>query len=464
MSGIKEDICEQASAVYQTVSDEMKSWFNLLKEIWPLVFLLLLVFSLLVWFAKPAPPKKVLMATGSGGSYKALGEKYQAYFEKKGIKIELIPTQGSIENLDHLIDRKDPIQSALVQGGMIASDHLTGVQSLGSVDYEPVWIFYRNKVFDEKLKILDRDIIRLRIAIGPIGSGTHIHALKILEMNHVTTNSPNLLTLSNDAGVSALEKGEIDAVILVDGFDSKNVQKLIHNPDIRLASFRRAEAYTRLLPYFEEVTVPMGGFDLEKNIPDRNLQLISTTTNLLIDDRLHPAIQLLFLEAAKDINGAKSYFAKAGEFPAYINSEAPLSAEARYFYQNGTPPLMKYLPFWMAEFLERMFFLLLPFVVFAFPFIRSIPTYRVNLARKQINNVYKQLDAFEQDTIATFDPRRRGEYIEVLNEMERKVLSLKASRLATAECYSLRNNIEFIRNAIQKQVIYKGREGVGSSD
>jgi hypothetical protein len=93
MSGIKEDICEQASAVYQTVSDEMKSWFNLLKEIWPLVFLLLLVFSLLVWFAKPAPPKKVLMATGSGGSYKALGEKYQAYFEKKGIKIELIPTQ-----------------------------------------------------------------------------------------------------------------------------------------------------------------------------------------------------------------------------------------------------------------------------------------------------------------------------------------------------------------------------------
>ena len=245
---------------------------------------------------------------------------------------------------------------------------------------------------------------------------------------------------------------------------AQNVQKLIHNPDIRLASFRRAEAYTRLLPYFEEVTVPMGGFDLEKNIPDRNLQLISTTTNLLIDDRLHPAIQLLFLEAAKDINGAKSYFAKAGEFPAYINSEAPLSAEARYFYQNGTPPLMKYLPFWMAEFLERMFFLLLPFVVFAFPFIRSIPTYRVNLARKQINNVYKQLDAFEQDTIATFDPRRRGEYIEVLNEMERKVLSLKASRLATAECYSLRNNIEFIRNAIQKQVIYKGREGVGSSD
>jgi len=463
MSGLKEDIYEHASAIYETVADELKSWFGLLKEVWPLVLLLILAFSLLVWLAKPAPPTKVLMATGTGGSYKALGEEYQAYFAKKGIKIELIQTQGSIENLEHLIDRKDPIQAALVQGGMIASDHLSGVESLGSIDYEPVWIFYRKKLFDEKQKILDRDIVKLKIAIGPIGSGTHIHALKMMEVNNLPANSPNLLALSNDEGVNALEKGEIDAVILVDGFNSKNVQRLIHNPDLHLASFRRADAYTRLFPYFEEVTVPMGGFDLGKNIPDHDIQLISTTTNLLIDNRLHPAIQLLFLEAAKEINGVKSYFAKAGEFPAYINSEAPLSAEARYFYQNGTPPLMKYLPFWAAEFLERMFFLILPFVALAFPIIRSIPNYRLNLARKQINSVYKQLDAFEQTTIATFDPRRRDEYIEVLNEMERKVLNSKAAKIATADCYSLRNNIEFIRNALQRQMIYKGREGEMSS-
>lgn len=463
MSSLKEDVYEHASAIYQTVADELKSWLSLLKEIWPLIFLLILAFSLLIWLAKPAPPKKVLMATGTGGSYKVLGEKYQAFFEKKGIKLELVPTRGSIENLEHLIDRKDPIQAALVQGGMISSSQLTGVESLGSVDYEPVWVFYRNKLFDENRKILDRDIAKLRIAIGPIGSGTHIHALKILEMNNLPTNSPNLLSLTNDVGVTALENGEIDAVLLVDGFDSKNVQRLIRHPDIRLASFSRADAYTRLLPYFEELTVPMGGFDLGKNIPDHNLQLISTTTNLLVDDRLHPAIQLLFLEAAKEVNGVKSYFAKAGEFPAYINSEAPLSDEARYFYQKGTPILMKYLPFWAAEFIERMFFLLLPFAAFAFPVIRSIPTYRINLARKQINNIYKQLDAFEQNTITTFDPRRRDEYIEVLNEMERKVLSSKAAKLATADCYSLRNNIEFIRNALQKQLIYKGRENEVSS-
>lgn len=457
MASFKEEVYEHISAVYQTAADEIKSWFSALREVWPLVLLLFLALCILIWFAKPAPPNKVLMATGTGGSYKVLGEKYKTFFEKKGIELKLIETHGSKENLQHLIDRKDPIQAAFVQGGMIATDNLSGVQSLGSVDYEPVWMFYRKNVFTESKHVSDRDIAKLKINIGPLGSGTRTQALSIFKLNGLNGDAPNLLGLGNAEGVDALVRGQIDGVILVDGFDSPNVQKLIRNPDIRLTSFVRADAYTRLLPYFEEVSVPMGGFDLGKNIPDHPIQLISTTTNLLVDDRLHPAIQVLFLEAAQEINGAKSYFSKAGQFPVYINTEAPLSNEAKFFYEKGTPTLMKYLPFWLAEFLERMFFLLLPFAAFAYPIIKSIPSYRTNLAKKQINSIYKELDKFEQNTIETFDPNRRNEYIEVLNEMERRVLASKAAKLATAECYSLRNNIEFIRNALEKQVIYKGR-------
>ncbi|QWD65212.1 TAXI family TRAP transporter solute-binding subunit [Polynucleobacter sp. MWH-Aus1W21] len=457
MASFKEDIYEHISAVYQTAADEIKNGLSFIKEVWPLIFLLLIALSILIWFAKPAPPNKVLMATGTGGSYKILGEKYKAYFERKGIELKLVETNGSKENLHHLIDRKDPIQAAFVQGGMISVDNLSGVQSLGSIDYEPLWIFYRKNTFNESAHVSDRDIAKLRINIGAIGSGTHAQAVCILMQNHLNPNASNLSSMSNADAVNAIEQGKIDAVFLVDGYESPNVQRLISNPNIRLVTFSRADAYTRLLPYFEELTVPMGGFDLGKNNPNHPIQLISTTTNLLIDDRLHPAIQVLFLEAATEINGAKSYFSKAGQFPVYLNSEAPLSNEAKFFYEKGTPTLMKYLPFWLAEFLERMFFLLLPFAAFAYPIIKSIPSYRTNLAKKQINSIYKELDKFEQNTIKTFDPNRRGEYIEVLNEMERRVLSSKAAKLATADCYSLRNNIEFIRNALEKQVIYKGR-------
>lgn len=459
MSSFKEDLYEHVSAIYQTAYDEITNWVSLFKEVWPLVFILLIGLSILLWVAKPAPPSRVLIATGAGGSYKVLGEKYQEYFRKKGIELELVETRGSVDNLERLGDRADPIQAALVQGGTATSKAFIGVESLGSIDYEPVWVFYRHRLFDESKHILDRDIAKLKISIGPEGSGTHTQALNILRLNSLPESSPNLLTLSNADGVIALEKGEIDALILVDGFESANIQKLIKNPEIQLANFGRADAYTRLMPYFEELEVPMGGFNLGKNIPDHPIKLISTTTNLLIDDRLHPAIQVLFLEAAKEINGVKSYFSKAGEFPSYINTELPISEEAKYFYQKGTPTLMKYLPFWLAEFIERMFLLLLPFAAFAYPIIKSIPTYRLNLAKKQINAVYKDLDKFEKTTIESFDPDKRQEYIEVLNEMERKVLASKASKLATADCYSLRNNIEYIRNALGRQMIYRGREG-----
>ncbi len=152
-----------------------------------------------------------------------MGEQYQAYFKSMGIHLQLVETHGSQENLQRLIDRKDPIQAAFVQGGLINVDNLSGVESLGSVDFEPVWVFYRHKLYDEKKHILDRDIAKLKINIGPVSSGTHTQALNILKLNSLQTNSPNLLSLSNADGAAALERGEIDAIILVDGFESHTV-------------------------------------------------------------------------------------------------------------------------------------------------------------------------------------------------------------------------------------------------
>ena len=206
MASFKEEVSEHISAVYQTAVDEIKNWVSALREVWPLVFLLILALAILIWFAKPAPPNKVLMATGTGGSYKVLGEKYKTYFEKKGIELELVETHGSKENLQHLIDRKDPIQAALVQGGMIAVDNLSGVESLGSVDYEPVWMFYRKNAFNESIHVSDRDIAKLKINIGPVGSGTRTQALGIFKLNGLKSDAPNLLSLGNAEGVSALER------------------------------------------------------------------------------------------------------------------------------------------------------------------------------------------------------------------------------------------------------------------
>ena len=445
MGSLKEDISEHISAVYQTVADELKSGIDLLKEVWPLIALLLIGLALLLWFAKPAPPKKVMVATGEG-SYRVIAEKYKTFFQKKGIELELISTKGSQDNLQRLLNRQDPIQVGFVQSGMIDPNHIDGIQTLGSIDYEPIWLFYRDHVFDDGAHIETRELARVRVSIDPT-----TQALSIFKLNNLPVASPHLIPMSNSEGLKELEEGKVDAMLLIDGLESNIVQKLIANPNIHLASFRRADAYTRLMPYFEQLTVPMGGFNLAKNIPEHPIHLISTTTNLIIDDRLHPAIQLLFLEAAREINGGRSYFSKINQFPAYLDSEVPLSKEAKYFYEKGPPDLMKYLPFWLAEFIERMFLLVVPFVALAYPIIKSIPNYRINLASKKINSIYKALDQFEQDMIKNYDRKNRVLYLLALDKIESEVLESKAAKLATADCYTLRNNIEFIRNTLERQ-------------
>lgn len=463
MARLKDDLYEHASAIYVTVTDELKSSINLIREAWPLFLLLATGLTLVLWIAKPAPPGVVYMASGSGGSYKELGERYKEYFAKKGITLELVATAGSKENLLRLKDPTDRVQAALVQGGMIAGESLQSIQSLGSVDYEPVWVFHRAALFNERVHLVDRDLSQYRIAIGSSGSGTHAQAMSILRLNDQPLVTPNLLTLSNAQAVTSLKAGEIDAVFLVDGFDSLHVQALIRDPAIHVSSFTRADAYTRLLTYFEKVTVPMGAFDLGKNLPPQGLELLATTTNILIDQHLHPAVQWLFLEAATEINGKKSFFSQMGEFPSYKNSEAPLSDEAKFFYQRGAPYLHKYLPFWLAEFIDRMFILLLPFGAFAYPIIRAIPSYRINVARKKINKTYIELGLFEQDILEAYDPSNKEEYLEKLDSIERELLQTKAAKVATIDAYGLRQSIEFIRGCINKEQVYKFKEAPGQS-
>jgi len=449
MVSFKESLQGYASSIHETVVWELKSWQKFFREMWPLLLLLLAGLGLAIWFAKPAPPNRVFMASGMGGSYLALAQKYVEYFRKNGVTLELFPTHGAQENLARLKDRQDPVQAAFVQGGLVKPGDTSGILSLGSIEYEPVWFFYRRGVMAENDEDIQR-LLKMRIAIGSEGSGTHAQAMHILKLNGVAPTS-TLLTIPNQEAVQALQHGEIDAVLLTDGLESANIQTLIKDPEILLANFRRAEAYTRLLPFFEELTVPKGGFDLVRNFPPQDTQLLATTTELLIDDRMHPAIQMLFMQAAQEINGKESYFAQRGEFPSFKDPIVPESKVAVHFHQKGPPFLMNYMPFWLAEFIDRVFFMLLPFFAFAYPVLRVMSRYRFKRVKTKINKVYGELKYFEQELSQSYDPARHDEYIQQLNAMERETLEMKFPKTPAGDYYSLRTNIDFVRSRLTRE-------------
>jgi TRAP transporter TAXI family solute receptor len=411
----------------------------------------------IILITNPPPPRSVIVATGAdGGSYSEYGKKYQAFFAKRGIELRLVATKGAQENADLLLNPDSPIEMAFIQSGLIDPHQADNLQTLGSIGYEPIWLFYRGTDKQHKLQMLT-DLSGHKIAIGEKGSGTYTEAMHILSLNGLD-QSPSLVSMPTLDAVSAIEAGRIDAILLIQSVSSGNVQRLLKNPELNLANFMRAEAYAQNIPYFEELTIPIGGLDLKRNFPSERTQLIATTTELVIKKDLHPALQMLFMQAANEINGKEAFFTKRGEFPSFRGSGLHESEQATLYYQKGLPFLMNHLPFWLAEFIHRTIFFLLPLIVIAFPVIKYLPEFWENRMRDRINAVYARLEKLEQDIIAHGEgEQHHANFLAQLDDIEHLAFKLKHSKSHALEYYTLRSHIDYVRSCLREGRPYQRR-------
>ena len=465
MGSFKQDIKDTYLGLSESIQEKWGDFTQFLQEAWPLLLLLLAILMGVWMYADPPPPNHVQLATGSaGGSYEVLGKKYAEYFAKKGVTLELVPTLGAQENIERLADRKDPVQAAFVQAGVAHTKDVKGVQSLGAIAYDPVWFFYRGpEVKNSDLEAHKGNFKYFSsktISIGVKGSGTYAQSSKILQISGFD-HLPQFVYLPGGEAVKALQEGKIDGAFIVDAFDAPNVQTLLKDPSIHLVTFKRAEAYVKILPYLHILDVPQGSFDLARNFPPLDLKLLATTTNLLVDDRMHPAIQFLFLEAAREINGKESFFANRGEFPSFKDSLWPESPVAVHYEKNSYPLISAYFPFWMAEFINRLVFIFLPFCIVAYPVLRSLPSYRTRLMYNKINRLYGELKSFEQNLLTNFNAAQRDEYLKQLDLLEYQALNIKVSKRLASDYYALRTSIDYVRNCLNRGVHpYQFGEGI----
>lgn len=447
MATVREDVQDQIIAIRETVIDGWKDLKSFVQETWPALTILLVILIGALWIADPAPPRHVVMATGpAGSSNEALGKKYQAYFAERGIELKLLPTEGSVENIRRLQDPSDPVMAAFVMSGT-AQPHAPGIETLGSINYQPFWCFYRSA---QPLSIQKRErfLLTRPVNVGTPGSGTFLFTNRVITMDGLPRDHANLKHMPDDEAIEALQKGQLDAMCIVDMYESPNVQNLLKIEGLELSSFERAEAFSRLESSIEMVTIPEGALDLTINRPAQPMFMIASTTELVIDQRLHPAIQTLLLMAARAINGKQSFFSQEGEFPAYKDSMLRRSKEADIFYEKGTPILMEFMPFWLAEFIRRLVITMLPFFAVAYPVIRSMPNYHKNRVRGRINRMYGALKFFEQSLVTAYDPGQKIQYLAQLDTMERDALGMKVPKSVASDYYTLRSSIDFVRNCV----------------
>jgi len=445
-----DDIRELPSSIKGAIQEEIRNWITLIRGSWQVLFMIFLALFVLLWIIKPAPPKVIEMAVGRPSDYiYLLAQEYAKFFKKNGIELKLIATAGTFDNQKKVRDPKSNIKVAFVQSGVPeGSDGEQPIVSLGSVDYEPIWLFYWGPETDEQ-KLAMTHLLEEPISIGNLGSGTHLRAMQLLEANGLTV-APNMQTLAEDEAIKALKKGDIRAMLLVEHYESPIVQDLLNQRNLSVASFTRAEAYAKQLKFIELLHVPRGAFNIARDYPSKDITLLSTTTNLVVDEDLHPAIQMLLMQASSSIVGKESFFSKPDEFPAIKDPSVPESPVATRFFDKGPPILHYLLPFWLAEFIERVIILMLPFFALVYPIFKSIPGFLEKRARKRVHRFYTPLKRLEAEVVNDLKLERIDEQLATLEQIESDVLKIKVHKKIIPDFYALRSDIDFVRTILMR--------------
>ena len=421
----------------------------MLATAWPIVLITAIGFIVAYQFVAPEPPRRITITTGSeAGAYYAYARRYAAVLAARGITLEVMTSAGSHQNLERL--EKGEADVAFVQGGIGArassddDDEPGPLRSLGSVAYEPVWVFYRGEQRVDKLY----QLAGRRVAVGEDGSGIRGLALQLLEANDIKPDSPDLLPLAGLTAAEALQQSEIDAAFIVAAQEAPVVQVMLRSPGLRVVGLSQADAYLRRFPFLSKVVLPRGVVDLVRDVPPRDTALLATTANVIVRDDLHPALASLLLQAMTEVNGKGGFFQRAGEFPAYKDQSFPLSTDAARYYQSGPPFLQRYLPFWLAVLVERLFVMILPLVMVLLPLLKFAPAIYSWRVRSKIVRCYGDLKFLEIDVRQHYNPPQHQEYVAHLERIENTASTLNIPLAFSDLLYTLREHINLVREEL----------------
>ncbi len=400
------------------------------------------------WFFHTAPPMAITITSGPEGSssYRS-AQKYADILKRSHIKTTILTSEGSLQNLERLSRPGSRVDVGFVDGGVADEKHTGRLVSLGSVNHQPLLVFYRAP---RPLALLSQ-LSGKRLAVGPEGSGTRLLSLALLAENGITPGGPTTLSgLEAGPAVKEFLSGRLDAVFLMgDSAPSSAIRELLRDRQVRLYSFVQADGYVRRFNYLNKIVLPRGAIDFGEDIPPSDVDLIGPSVELVAQPQLDPALTDLLLDAAREVHGGPGLFRNQGQFPSLQEHEFRPSVAAQRFYKSGKSFFYRFLPFWLASLVDRVLVSLVPLLVILIPGLRAIPAvlrWRINLL---IYRWYRMLLKVEHDVNADLTTDQRRAFLRQLDQIEEEVNRMDVPVTFATQFYELRGHIGFVRNQLK---------------
>lgn len=439
----------------------MSALKQLLKANGWMVVVAALAFAVAFRFVDPAPPDSLTVATGAdGGRYHQVALQLEERLARDGLKLNLVPSAGSIANLEMLAAEEGEVSLAFVQSGVenLYGGDTSKLRGLGALYYEPLWIFYHR---DQPIELVT-ELEDKRVAVGAPGSGTRAVANLLLEASGLSAEGAlaniSASEIGGDDAASALETSQVDAAFFVQSADSPLIKRLALNPALDFLDIRRAEAYERHYPFVSSCSIPEGLLDLGADVPSTDRTVLAPAATLVVNDRFHPALTPVLLEAARSVVGEGGVLEPAGEFPTARFSSFPLTPEADHYYRKGPPFLMRYMPFWAASLVDRLVILLVPFMMVLVPLARFAgPIYQWR-TRSKIYRWYRHLQETDAKIRDGSIRRDTTAEIERLRQLQVEISQVEVPLSYMDQLYDLQLHVGHVLGRLRALQIGSGKD------
>jgi TRAP transporter TAXI family solute receptor len=413
-------------------------------KVWGLVGLLVAAGFIVTYQYIGAPPPQVIaIATGmSDGAYYAFGQQYARLLARDGITLEVIPTAGSVENLELL--RTGKVSLALVQGGAATSTDRENLQSLGSLFLEPVWVFTQSGSTIHRLS----DLNGKRVAVGAKGSGTNLLSTQLLAANGITESDAELIRTDTAEAARAMLADDIDAAIFVASLEAPVIQDLLREPEVELLDVARNTAYAQLFPSLNPITLSEGVLDLQHNTPAHDTRLVAASASLAARSDLHVALIPALLDAVTRVHESGGVLEGKERFPSAEFVDLPLNEDAARYIRNGPSFLYRWLPYGTAVLMDRLKLLVLPLIALVIPLFRIAPPLYQWRIRSKIYRWYAAVR--EIDTLLlSGTPDDVNAISNRLQELEREIASVSVPLAYAGEQYHLRLHLRLLQDRLE---------------
>jgi hypothetical protein len=398
-------------------------------------------------FLNSAPPTTLTMASGpAGSSFQLTAEQYRKILARQGVTLRVVASQGSRDNLAQLADPKARVDVGFVVGGETVSGDVTHLVSLGSVSYQPLMIFYRGHP-----KTLLSEFKGHRLDVGLEGSGASALSQRLFEANGIKPGDGTQIGHApSEDSIKALLGGRIDALFAMsDSTPTAMMRQLLRDPDIHLFNFVQAEGYAHRFTFLNRLVLPRGAIDFGEDIPADDVALIAPTVELIARDSLHPALSDLLLEAAREVHGRAGLYKKSGEFPAPIEHDFAISADASRYYASGRGFFYRTFPFWIASLIERILAIVVPMTIILVPGVKIAPAVFRWRTESRIYRWYAVLQRIDRESHeGPLNPAGYDALLHRLTHMEATVMKLAVPPAYGDLLYDLRWHIEVVRRSL----------------